>query len=209
MTASHDGCKITYVIKFGFEPKKDGEFMARQETITHDLILDAAFAMTREEGIENVTARKLAAKAGCSTQPIFRLYSNMEELWQELFDKGIAYFEEFYEEEPKRETTPFVNLGIAYIRFAMREKQLFRMLFLSENRYGKSLYEILNGNKGYLGKEIALAQSEGCKNASELFMKMWIFIHGAACMAITGDYDLEMKETVTLLKDAYQSFAAL
>lgn len=184
-------------------------FMARQETITHDLILDAAFAMTREEGIGNVTARKLAAKAGCSTQPIFRLYNNMEELWQEVFEQGISYFEEFYEGEPETESTPFVNLGLAYIQFAMREKQLFRMLFLSDNRYGKSLYEILNGNKGYLGKEIAKAQAEGCKNASELFMKMWIFIHGAASMAITGDYDLELAETVTLLKDAYVSFAAL
>ena len=54
--------------------------MARKEMITIDRILDTAFAMTREEGFANVTARKVAAKAGCSTQPIFRVYKNMEEL---------------------------------------------------------------------------------------------------------------------------------
>lgn len=38
--------------------------MARKEMITIDRILDTAFAMTREEGFANVTARKVAAKAG-------------------------------------------------------------------------------------------------------------------------------------------------
>ena len=65
-----------------FEYMKEDEFMARKETITKDYLFETAFQMLREEGIENITARKLAAKAGCSTQPIFRLYSNMEELWE-------------------------------------------------------------------------------------------------------------------------------
>ena len=47
--------------------------MARKEMITIDKILDTAFAITKEKGISNVTARKVAAKAGCSTQPIFRV----------------------------------------------------------------------------------------------------------------------------------------
>ena len=66
--------------------------MARKEMITIDRILDTAFAMTREEGFANVTARKVAAKAGCSTQPIFRVYKNMEELLQH--PKVIGLFRE-------------------------------------------------------------------------------------------------------------------
>ena len=27
-------------------------------------------------------------------------------------------------------------------------------------------------------------------------MKMWIFIHGCACMVLTGDYDLTEEETI-------------
>lgn len=37
-------------------------------------------------------------------------------------------------------------------------------------------------------------------------MKMWIFIHGAACMSLTGDYDLQEEETIQMLKDSYQAF---
>ena len=54
--------------------------MARRESVTIDMILDTSFALTREEGFFNITARKVAAKVGCSTQPIFRVYKNMEEL---------------------------------------------------------------------------------------------------------------------------------
>ena len=182
--------------------------MARKETITKDYLFNTAFEMLREEGIENITARKLAAKAGCSTQPIFRLYSNMEELWQELFERAVDYFEEYYNDAKLYDFTPFVNLGITYIQFAVEEKNLFQMLFLADNRYGKSLYEILNGKMGAVGKEFAKAKNEGCKNPGDLFMKMWIFIHGAASMAITGDYDLPEDETIRLLRETYVSSAS-
>ena len=189
-----------------FEYMKEDEFMARKETITKTYLFDTAFEMLREEGIENITARKLAAKAGCSTQPIFRLYENMEELWQELFERAVDYFEEYYNSAKIHDFTPFVNLGITYIEFAVKEKYLFKMLFLAENRYGRSLYEILNGKLGAVGREFAKAKNEGCKNPGDLFMKMWIFIHGSACMSITGDYDLDMEETKQLLRNVYKGF---
>lgn len=182
--------------------------MARKEMITRAYLFETAFQMAREEGIENVTARKLAAKAGCSTQPIFRLYDNMDELWGELFEKAVEYFEKYYNKAPHYDFTPFVNLGVTYIRFAAEEKKLFQMLFLADNRYGKNLYEILNGKMGAVSREIMKAKNEGCKNPSDLFMKMWIFIHGSACMSITGDYDLELEETITLLIAAYKGFRA-
>ncbi|MDE6184044.1 MAG: TetR/AcrR family transcriptional regulator, partial [Lachnospiraceae bacterium] len=72
--------------------------------------------------------------------------------------------------------------------------------------FGRSLYDLVNGNGGYVSREIHAATSQGCSNASELFMKMWIFIHGAACMTLTGDYDLSEAETMQMLKDAYHSF---
>ncbi len=180
--------------------------MARKATITKDDILNAAFEMVREEGISQVSARTLAAKAGCSTQPIFRVYKNMEELVDELFIKAIDFFCAYYDGFPRKNDTPFVNLGLAYIRFAQEEQQLFRLLFLSENRHGKSLYDMLNGKNGAVVKEINNAKFYGCKNPSDMFMKMWIFIHGSACMSLTGDYDLQEEDTVKLLEECYGAF---
>lgn len=207
LTKSGKRGNITYVIAT-VVGRKTVLVMPRKEKITREYLFDTAFQMVRNEGIGNVTARKLAEKAGCSTQPIFRIYNNMDELWKELFEKGVEYFEEFYNRTPRYDQTPFINLGVTYIRFAMEETNLFQMLFLSRNRYQKSLYEILNGKMGAVGREIARAKTEGCENASQMFMKMWVFIHGAACMSTTGDYDLELQDTIGMLKGAYRGFLA-
>ena len=47
----------------------------------------------------------------------------------------------------------------------------------------------------------------GAKNAQQLFMQMWIFIHGAGCMAVTGDYDLDEAASVEMLESAYKAFS--
>lgn len=181
--------------------------MARKETITISDILETAFSMAREEGILNVTARKVAARAGCSTQPIFRVYKNMEELWAAVYEKAASFFQDYYDLYPRNSKVPFANLGMAYIAFAREEKHLFELLFVSGGSYKKSMYELLNGANGNVGYEINLAKSLGCGNPQELFMKMWIFIHGAACMSLSGDYDLSDIETLKLLEESYQAFA--
>lgn len=181
--------------------------MARKESITIDTILETAFAMTREEGFANVTARKVANKAGCSTQPIFRVYKNMDELWEAVYKKAVVFFQDYYSLYPRTKKVPFVNLGMAYITFAKAEKHLFELLFASNMENKKSMYEILNGRDGNVVYEISSAKAQGCENPSVIFMKMWIFIHGAACMSLTGDYDLSDMETMELLEKTYYNFA--
>lgn len=181
--------------------------MARKEIITIDMILDTAFAMTREEGFANVTARKVAARAGCSTQPIFRVYRNMDELWHAVYERAAAFFQEYYSRYPRRGNKPFANLGMAYIAFAREERHLFELLFVKEGPESRGMYELLNGTAGNVVCEINLAKAAGCAAPGDLFMKMWIFIHGAACMTLTGDYDLSDVQTLELLERSYDAFA--
>lgn len=180
--------------------------MARKESITREKIIQAAFDLLQEEGIGQVTARKLAARANCSTQPIFRVYKNMDELYESLFGMACDFFHNYYAQYPRQTVVPFVNLGQVYIRFAAKYPKIFEYIFLSKERFGRSLYDLINGDEGNVSREIQAANAQGCSNAGELFMKMWIFIHGAACMALTGDYDLSESETMQQLKDAYQAF---
>ena len=180
--------------------------MARKVSITKEIIQDAAFLIVQTEGMENLTARRLAEKAGCSTQPIFRVYKNMEELAEDLFAKACDFFQDYYSGFQKQTVTPFVHLGNIYIKFAAEHKKLFAFIFLSENRFGRSMYDLINGSDGNVSREIQSATAQGCANAGNLFMKMWIFIHGAACMSLTGDYDLTDQQTMQLLEHSYYAF---
>ncbi len=184
--------------------------MARSESITAGQILEHAFELTRQEGISALTARKVAAHAGCSTQPVFKAYKNMDELWEAVYEKAAEFFRDYYSLYPRTGKAPFSNLGMAYISFAAKEKQLFRMLFIREGSSTEtpkySMYELLNGPDGNVVYEVNLAGSMGCQDPSGLFMKMWMLIHGAACMALTGDYDLSEEETLVFLEKTCKTF---
>ena len=107
--------------------------MAKTVSITKDLLRKSAFEMAREQGVNEVTARKLAAYAGCSTQPIFRNYANMEDCLNDVYEDTLLYFDEFYNKYDKGSHIPFVNLGMAYISFAEKEPKLFSFLFMTRN----------------------------------------------------------------------------
>lgn len=51
---------------------------------TRDAVLHAACQLMRREGMEALNARAIAKELGGSTQPIFRLFTNMEDLHREL-----------------------------------------------------------------------------------------------------------------------------
>ena len=181
--------------------------MSRKATITQKEIVNAAFKITKKEGFEQITSRKLAAAAGCSTQPIFRIYENMDGLKKDVYDKAAAYYEDYYNDFNKTHEVPFVDLGLAYIGFAQKYPHLFRLLFISGQGTGnRSMYDLVNRSTENGVKEINKATASGAKNAQQLFMQMWIFIHGAGCMAVTGDYDLDEASSVAMLESAYKAF---
>ena len=182
--------------------------MSRKATITQKDIVNAAFKITRKEGFAQITSRKLAAVAGCSTQPIFRIYENMDALKVDVFDKAAEFYSQYYADFSKTHEVPFVDLGLAYIGFAQKYPHLFRLLFISEQgEDNRSMYDLVNGSSENVVKEINRAAAMGARNTQQLFMQMWIFIHGAGCMSVTGDYDLDEATTVGMLESAYKAFS--
>lgn len=71
--------------------------MPPQVKVSKEHIKSEAFQMTKESGFEAVSARKLAERLNCSTQPIFRVYQNMEELKADLYEMGTDYMRESME----------------------------------------------------------------------------------------------------------------
>ena len=72
-------------------------------------------------------------------------------------------------------------------------------------RYSVSSF-LLNGSNGYLKVQITYAAMSGSSDPQGLFMKMWMLIHGSACMSLTGDYDLDRVATQKLLEEAERVF---
>lgn len=181
--------------------------MSRKASISKEDIIEAAFRVVLREGFDNVSVRVVAAEAGCSTQPVFRIYENMGALKKDLYDKAASFYENYYREYLKTGEVPFVDLGMAYIGFARSYPHLFRLLFLSAHDEGtRSTFSLVNGPDEAVAKEVQRAGKDGAKDPNQLFMQMWIFIHGAATMAVTGDNDLDDAQCADLLKTCYKDF---
>lgn len=182
--------------------------MARKEQISKQMILDGAFDLVRGQGIEMLTARKLAAHIGCSTQPIFRVYSNMEQVSEEVFERAKSFYEDFCLQYARENDTPFVDLGLCYITFAKEELNLFKLLFLTaHNDDNNTMYDLINGaQNGFVIKELRRIKNLDMNKAGEIFMKIFIFMHGMACMAICGELDLSKEEILPTLEETIQSF---
>lgn len=180
--------------------------MARKQTITKEMISQSALLLACEEGIEAVSARRVAAKAGCSTQPIFRAYENMDDLQRDVIHLAGLKFAEFYEKAPKDSPVPFVDLGLTYIKFAIEQEKLFTLLFVSHYKKEVSTYEFINGGeKMYVLRELKKIQGVPTQKAGSIFSNFWIFVHGLACMVLNGDYDLTDDEARANLTEIYES----
>ncbi|MCR4892701.1 MAG: TetR/AcrR family transcriptional regulator [Lachnospiraceae bacterium] len=181
--------------------------MPKKSSVTKEKIFESAFQLVREKGMEEFSARRVAEAAGCSTQPIFRAYANMGELEEEIFRFAADLFSARFEEEKSYSRVPFVNFGMTYISFAREEPHLFRMLFINENILQKSMYELVNGgSKNIVIKEIRNLEGLSPDEAGPIFMKVWLFIHGIACMIVRNDFDIPEDEMVSLLKETFGKF---
>ncbi len=181
--------------------------MPPKERITKNEIIEKAFLMTKQNGYESVSARRLAAELGCSTQPIFRIYANMDGLKQDLYIKTREYFNDYIMNRAMPDTPPFLSMGLAYIELAKKESNLFRMLSMSGNFKLQSMSEMVDDKEHPFVTEGVPGVSKIDKDKiNDTFMKTWIFTHGIASMIATNEIELSEIEVRKLITEAYIAF---
>ena len=110
--------------------------MPPKNKYTKEQITNAALEILRADGMAAVTARSVAAKLGCSVAPIFSVFENMDELQNELIMQCKAIYTS-YVEVGLKDKVAFKGVGLSYLKFAMEEPNLFKLLFMSnDGAYG-------------------------------------------------------------------------
>ena len=61
--------------------------MAKKTMFQKDYILSKAFDFVVEKGFEELSARNLSKYIGCSTQPLFKCFTDMDDLKNNLIEK--------------------------------------------------------------------------------------------------------------------------
>lgn len=172
--------------------------------ITEEAILQAALDITRESGIGSVNAREVAKVLGCSIQPVFRNFQNMENLKRELRDKARDIYDAYTQRGMESHRIPFLGIGLAYIEFAQKEKNLFKLLFMSDEFKGQSIIDMIHDeeNQGIV-QMVSGMTGLSLDRAEQLFLDIWLMTHGIASLVATNDFDVKEGQIEKILKDAF------
>lgn len=154
---------------------------------TREEIINKAFEMARDKGIDSVVARELGKALGTSSSPIFTAFRNMEEVQMEVRKVAMREFEA-YVHDAVNYTPAFKYVGMKMIEFAMKEPKLFQLLYMYEHD-GNQTYSMLIDELGdtvevcieIMQKDYALSRQE----AELLFRQVWIHTFGI-CVLVAG-----------------------
>lgn len=177
--------------------------MPRKFMFTREEIIAAALNLTRKGGILALTARALGAELGTSSRPVFGLFRNMEEVQREVLKAADALYQSYLKEGMESgKYPPYKASGMAYIRFAKEEKELFKLLFMRD-RSGEEAQDSREELEPYL--ELIRQNSGLSEEDAYLFhLEMWIYVHGIATMLATSYLEWEEEFISRVLTDGYE-----
>lgn len=180
--------------------------MPPKAKFTRDEILDMALSITKEHGIDAVTARELGNRLGSSARPIFTVFESMDEVKEFVIMKAKEMYG-LYVEEGLKDKQAFRGVGIAYIRFAVEQPRLFQLLFMSASREAKDVSTILpviEGNYDRILKSVQEPYGLEKKSAEKIYQHLWTYTHGIATMFATGLCSYTMEQIEERLTEVFK-----
>lgn len=182
--------------------------------ISKEAIIDAAVDVLREGGASAINARNVAKKLGCSTQPIYLSFQNMDDLKAAVTQRAIALHTHHVREwlhildadgSCYREHSHYSSYGIGFVKFAAQEKHLFRWLYLEGKQLGPYQDDVL------LPEIIAAIVNEygyTKELAEKLHKDMAYYSYGLALLANTDHLNLTDEELLASFRREFMALAA-
>ncbi len=170
--------------------------------VSREDIIGACIEIVRARGTQGLNARNIATFLGCSTQPIFSNFKSMEELEEATITAAYEIYLGFINKEVESEKYPkYKAFGMAYIRFAREEKELFKLLFMRDRRD-----EDLSPSPDFNESVEWIMQANGISHEKAMLMhlEMWSCVHGIGVMLATSFLPLDEELISRMTSDIYQ-----
>lgn len=170
--------------------------MPPKNKFTKEQIIDAAFEIAKEEGMNGITIRKIASKLECSIAPIYVNFKEIDELKNAVVTKIHEIGNSLISEQNSGD--PFLDLGIASIKFAKDYSILFKDFLLNGDKH---LVSYDDGMTQMVIKEMVKDSELEIFSEVELrmlFMKLKIFQAGLSIMATNEAFASELTDEVII-----------
>lgn len=169
--------------------------MTSEKRITRESILQAATQTIQSGGAESLTVRNIAKTLGCSTQPLYYEFENIQHLKDALHDHIRENFLKFHNDSYKA-------FGQSFLSFAMKEKELFRFMYLQQRQPGQDLLNDLNWEMliSLLAKNLEMP----LETAREVHRQMQFRCYGLGVMLAIGYQSMNQEQIDQELTDFFR-----
>ena len=180
--------------------------MPPKSKFTREQITAAALEIASQQDISCVTARAVGKKLNSSARPIFTVFKNMEEVTGEVKKAAREMYNEYVKEGLKEEIH-FKGVGKAYIKFAVEQPKLFRLLFMSETDRSDaiSVLPVIDDNYDNILSSITEQYGLPAKDALSLYSHLWVYTHGIASLCATKTVKFSEEEISGMLTEVFVS----
>lgn len=157
--------------------------MPPKKKFSKDQIIDAAFDIAREDGIEGITIRKIAQRLGSSIAPIYVNFNDVEEVKNAVLGKIQGISLEML--NTNYSSDPFLNIGIASLKFAREYSVLFKDLILNNRTQLERVQPDIGSILGRMEKSEKMKEFTQ-EEFLEILFKMRVFQLGLSVMDVNG-----------------------
>ena len=159
---------------------------------TETAILEAARDLLAEGGIDALSMRAVAARVGVSATAIYNYFENKQALVQSVISIGFERFDEYLLQaaagRPEGSPERLEALGDAYIRFALENREYFRVLFAMHAELPRDIEELPEGG-GYalFRQSVVDAMNAGTIRQTDpdlVVLYLWTLVHGLVTLLL-------------------------
>lgn len=177
-----------------------------KQRITKEIVVNAAFEIARNNGMEQVMVKNIADKIGCSVQPIYSYCKNMDGLRQDVIKQVKRFIQEFVTSHIDKEDL-FRSTGKAYIQLAKKEPNLFRIFILHQREGISSLNDLYQSEANpSTANVIAEKLNISIEQAKQLHLNMLIYTIGIGTIFSVTTPGISTDEIYTQQEIAYDAF---
>ena len=167
--------------------ERKGDDMPPKAKFTKDEMINVALAITRRSGIETVTARKMATELGVSTRPIFTYFKSIDELKRAVHARAMCVYRERIKEGLNSDI-PFLGIGMRYLGFAKDEPNLYKLLYLSSDKYsdGNSAIELVKVYQELIRDTLMKIYNMTAEQADLYYNALWLVANSLALLIVNN-----------------------
>lgn len=177
-----------------------------KQKITKEMVIEAAFEIARENGLERVFVKDIAEKLGCSVQPIYSYCESMDGLRRDVTQRANSFIREFITSHIDKNDF-FRSTGYAYIQLAKEEPNIFRIFVMSERTGVDSLETLYNTETNpHIAEFIAKNMNISVEKARALHLNMLIYTVGIGTILANTTPGIPQEEILPQLETAHKAF---